>query len=67
MFAKRLKFLLLAAFLSVHPLQAQEAPQNLRPFISGLWPDAQKRGVSRATFDNAMRGITPDEEVLRLT
>lgn len=32
-----------------------------------LWPDAQKRGVSRATFDNALQGIAPDAEVLALT
>ncbi|WP_324614929.1 lytic murein transglycosylase [Hyphomicrobium album] len=29
-------------------------------FIAGLWPDAQKEGVSRATFDAAFRGVTPD-------
>ena len=29
-------------------------------FIAGLWPEAQKEGVSRATFDAAFRGVTPD-------
>ncbi|HRF10235.1 MAG TPA: lytic murein transglycosylase, partial [Xanthobacteraceae bacterium] len=47
------------------PPGAQEA--SLQTFLAGLWPDAQKRGVSRLTFDAAVRGITPDPEVLRLT
>ena len=29
-------------------------------FIQSLWPDAQKLGVSRATFDAATRGLEPD-------
>jgi lytic murein transglycosylase len=29
-------------------------------FIAGLWPEAQKEGVSRTTFDAAFRGLTPD-------
>src|SRR5688572_31681908 len=29
-------------------------------FIQSLWPDAQKLGVSRATFDSATRGLEPD-------
>jgi lytic murein transglycosylase len=29
-------------------------------FIASLWPDAQRAGVSRATFDTATRGLEPD-------
>lgn len=29
-------------------------------FLEGLWPEAQAEGVSRATFDAAFRGLTPD-------
>jgi lytic murein transglycosylase len=29
-------------------------------FIASLWPDAQKEGVSRATFDAATRDLEPD-------
>jgi lytic murein transglycosylase len=29
-------------------------------FLQSLWPDAQKLGISRATFDNATRGLEPD-------
>jgi membrane-bound lytic murein transglycosylase B len=49
------------------PVCAQEAAPPFRNFLSSLWPDAQKRGVSRETVDGAIRGIAPDAEVLRLT
>ena len=63
-----LAFLALFAMLATPVLHAQEqAPAGFRSFLAALWPDAQKRGVSRATFDGAIRGIAPDEEVLRLT
>ena len=29
-------------------------------FVQSLWPEAQKLGVSRATFDAATRGLEPD-------
>jgi membrane-bound lytic murein transglycosylase B len=59
---------LLVALLATSSLYAQEQTSpGFRSFLSDLWPDAQKRGVSRETFDNAIRGISPDDEVLRLT
>jgi len=40
------------------------APAAAQPafdqFIQSLWPEAQKLGVSRKTFDAATRGLTPD-------
>jgi lytic murein transglycosylase len=44
-----------------------EKPNNFRAFIDRLWPSAQARGVSRATFTAAFAGITPDQEVIDLT
>jgi lytic murein transglycosylase len=29
-------------------------------WLQGVWPDAQKLGISRATFDAATRGLEPD-------
>jgi lytic murein transglycosylase len=29
-------------------------------FLQSVWPDAQKAGVTRATFDTATRGLEPD-------
>lgn len=36
-------------------------------FVQRLWPLAQARGVSRATFDSAFRGVTPDPSIAALT
>jgi membrane-bound lytic murein transglycosylase B len=58
--------LLALSFVASQP-GAQEQTSAFRNFLGALWPDAQKRGVSRATFDSAVRGIVPDGEVLRLT
>ena len=33
----------------------------------GLWPAAKARGVSRATFDEAFRGVEPDAKIVALT
>ena len=37
-----------------------QSDENFRSFLESLWPDAQARGVSRATFDAATRGLAPD-------
>jgi lytic murein transglycosylase len=47
------------------PVRAQE--QSFAAFTAGLWPDAQGKGVTRATFDLAMRGVTPDQRVIAAT
>lgn len=57
----------LCVLLSAQSLSAQQTPQDFSTFLASLWPEAQKRGVSRATFDGAIRGLAPDAEVLRLT
>ncbi len=36
-------------------------------FVEGLWPAARARGVSRATFDAAFAGVSPDPKVMELT
>jgi lytic murein transglycosylase len=42
-------------------LPAQAAPDPaFAGFLQSLWPDAQQRGISRATFDTAVRGLEPD-------
>lgn len=64
-----LRFIVVAVCtaIAVQPLLAQNTPENFGAFLSSLWPEAQKRGVSRETFNSAIRGVTPDDEVLRLT
>jgi membrane-bound lytic murein transglycosylase B len=44
------------------PHRAAASPA-FQAFVEGLWPDAQARGVSRATFDNAFRGVVPDPKI----
>jgi lytic murein transglycosylase len=36
------------------------ADDGFQAWLQGTWPDAQKLGVSRATFDAAIRGLEPD-------
>jgi len=41
--------------------------QSFAAFVQELWPDAQAKGVTRATFDLALRGVTPDARVIAAT
>jgi peptidoglycan lytic transglycosylase B len=36
-------------------------------FVAKLWPDAHAKDVTRATFDRAMEGVTPDPRVIAAT
>ena len=51
------------------PALAQRAApdQSFAAFVKALWPDAQAKGISRATFDTAMNGVTPDQRVIDAT
>src|ERR1700709_1519254 len=51
-------FAILLLFFLTHPVYAADAA--FTQFIASLWPEAQKEGVSRATFDVATRGLEPD-------
>lgn len=41
-------------------LSAASADAAFQTFLQSLWPRAQAAGVSRATFDQATRGLEPD-------
>ena len=56
-----LALIALAAVMAA-PHRADASPA-FQAFVEGLWPDAQARGVSRATFDNAFRGVVPDPKI----
>ncbi len=54
---------ILAAIIAVQllPSRAMAAPDPaFTQFIASLWPEAEKAGVSRATFDRETRGLEPD-------
>src|SRR5215510_4803210 len=50
------------------PAQASRAQdQSFAAFAAELWTDAQGKGITRATFDLALRGVTPDQRVIAAT
>jgi lytic murein transglycosylase len=55
---------------SGHPQMSAEAIRdaaaNFESCLAGLWPDAARRGVSRAVFDQQTRGLTPDMRIMDL-
>ncbi len=57
------------ARLVVHPSHQAIANRghDFPGFVASLWPEAERRGVSRATFDAAFAGVTPDPSVIEKT
>ena len=57
--------------LHAHPAMAKAAKKADAPafqlFIAELWPLAQARGVSRATFDTAFEGVSFDPKIVAHT
>jgi lytic murein transglycosylase len=51
--------LAVAGALAAPPLRAQQEG-SFQKFVEGVWPAARAAGVSRATFDRAFKGVTPD-------
>lgn len=47
-----------AAWLAL--LSPAYATADFAAFVEGVWPEARAAGVSRATFDRAFKGVTPD-------
>jgi membrane-bound lytic murein transglycosylase B len=39
--------------------------RRFRQWVERLWPAARRKGVSRATFNRAFRGVRPDPDVIR--
>src|SRR5689334_2755623 len=65
MITRALLFLALLLTIPGAPTRAQD--QSFAAFASALWPDAQAKGVTRASFDTAMKGVTPDPRVIAAT
>ena len=60
-----LVFIILFLGLVRLPARAQSAPDpQFQSFVAKLWPEAQRRGVSRALFEASFNGMEPDESVL---
>ncbi len=56
-----------AALLASAPALAEETKQDFQSFVANLWPEAEARGVARATFDAAFKGLAPDPQVIAAT
>ncbi len=57
-----------AAAASAKPAAPKPAARlGFAAFLQSLWPMAQARGISRATFDAAISGLTPDPSIVALT
>ncbi len=56
------RFFVIAAvlILALACTRSRAADAAFTQWLQTLWPDAQKLGVSRATFDMAIRGLEPD-------
>jgi lytic murein transglycosylase len=57
-----------ASGASGHPLMQADAIRaaaaNFANCLAGYWPDAARRGVSRATFERATAGLAPDLKIM---
>jgi membrane-bound lytic murein transglycosylase B len=55
---------------SGHPLMTAEAIRSaaadFRGCLAGLWPLAERRGVSRAVYETNLAGLTPDLRIMDL-
>ena len=56
---KAMRFIV-AIFVGLTLSGAAQADAAFQHWLQGTWPQAQQLGVSRATFDAAIRGLEPD-------
>ena len=61
------KLLFFSAIFALFCVDVRAQEQSFAAFVKELWPDAQAKGVSRETFDAALRGVTPDPRVIAAT
>jgi membrane-bound lytic murein transglycosylase B len=54
----------LAAFWSAGFAAHGQNSGSFATYLEGLWPEAEHHGITRATFDAAFAGLTPDPNVL---
>jgi len=71
MIIRHLSALLLVFACLAAPAGAQTVPpaadSQFAVFLQELWPDAKARGITRATFEAAFAGLTPDARVIAAT
>lgn len=63
----RLALSLLALLAAISILGVPEralAAQSFAAWVEGFWPVARAAGITRATYDRAFKGLTPDPKVI---
>jgi membrane-bound lytic murein transglycosylase B len=58
---------LVVALVCASAAAQSQTTGSFSSFLEGLWPDAARQGISRATFDTAFAGLTPDPGVIAAT
>ena len=59
-----LRSVLLAASLALGAVGTAQADAQFQSFLErSAWPEAKRAGVTRATFDRTVRGLTPDRSM----
>ncbi|MCF8477742.1 MAG: lytic murein transglycosylase [Pseudolabrys sp.] len=66
MIVRRAVLFVLFALLCA-PLDAHAQDQSFASFVKELWPNAKAKGITRTTFDRAMKGVTPHPSVIAAT
>ena len=57
----------LSVLLVVQAAPSRAQDQSFAAFAAALWTDAQTKGITRGTFDTALKGVTPDQRVIAAT
>ena len=57
----------LSVLLVVQTAPSRAQDQSFAAFAGALWTDAQAKGITRTTFDTALKGVTPDQRVIAAT
>jgi membrane-bound lytic murein transglycosylase B len=61
-------FIVLIALAGLWPgIARAQGDDSFATFAAQLWPDAKAKGITRANFDLAMKGVTPDQRVIAAT
>jgi lytic murein transglycosylase len=51
---------ILLVAVQIHGGAAAQSPPSFKAWLESFWPDAERAGISRATFDRAFTGVEPD-------
>ncbi|MEM6665270.1 MAG: lytic murein transglycosylase, partial [Pseudomonadota bacterium] len=64
-FLKRIILVIGLAMVAPVGFSGSAEAQSFSQWVNSFWPEARRAGVSRAIYDQALQGVTPDQSVLR--